>query len=312
MKDDTVAPAKKCFVVSPIGSINSEARRRSDGFLREVIRPVAEKLGYVVERADEDKAPGMVTEGIVNKIIDADLVIVDLHGHNPNVMYEVAVRHATDKPLVQMIENGEALPFDIGGINTIFYDASVMGLQAWRDDLSAAISASGTHTGASNPIVRAGLMRTLGKQNDSSGEMQAMLFAELAALRTEMRVVTERSSRTSSTAFVAPELTPNRVLLVAEQFVQADLTSYVNSRKAFSDYHFVFTVTPDQIVITAWNRTKKLTANLRYSWDRDNVGLDLANIKNVLELDVRNAIKQASSEYSNALNEHVNARPLDE
>lgn len=120
--DDGTNEKRLCFVVSPIGSPGSPERKRSNGYLREVIEPVAGKAGYRVERADHDKAPGIVTEAIVNKLVLADLVIADLHGPNPNVMYEVALRHATGKPIVQMISDGEALPFDIGGMNTILYD----------------------------------------------------------------------------------------------------------------------------------------------------------------------------------------------
>jgi hypothetical protein len=177
---------KTCFVVSPIGTLGSEIRKRSDGGLREVIRPVLEAAGYEVFRADEDKTPGMVTEAIINKLIDFDLVVADLHGHNPNVMYEVAIRHATDKPLIQMIEHGESLPFDIGGLNTIFYEYSLDGLAKWRADLRTAVKDIHAGSTGSNPVARAWLVRALTESQDSEAIALSMLLEEMQHLRGEL------------------------------------------------------------------------------------------------------------------------------
>jgi hypothetical protein len=50
------------------------------------------------------------------------MLIADLTGHNANVFYELAVRHATRKPFVQIIQKGETIPFDLAGIRTIEID----------------------------------------------------------------------------------------------------------------------------------------------------------------------------------------------
>jgi hypothetical protein len=49
-------------------------------------------------------------------------VIADLTGRNPNVYYELALRHTLRKPLVQLIAKGEQLPFDVAGMRTIIID----------------------------------------------------------------------------------------------------------------------------------------------------------------------------------------------
>ena len=97
---------KGCLVVCPIGPKGSETVDRMRGIFNEVITPVAEEYGYRAEIAINNRSPGMVTEGIVTKLIEADLVIADLHGHDGNVMYEVAIRHATDEPIIHMIPEG--------------------------------------------------------------------------------------------------------------------------------------------------------------------------------------------------------------
>jgi hypothetical protein len=54
--------------------------------------------------------------------LEDDLVIADLSERNANVFYELAIRHAIRKPLIQMIMTGEKLPFDVGMMRTIHFD----------------------------------------------------------------------------------------------------------------------------------------------------------------------------------------------
>ncbi len=113
---------KDCFVICPIGDAGSEIRRRSDQVLRHVIEPAVERFGYRVSRADKIAEPGMITSQLLQRVINDHLVVADLTDRNPNVYYELAVRHAIRKPLIQMIQRGEALPFDVAGTRTINFD----------------------------------------------------------------------------------------------------------------------------------------------------------------------------------------------
>lgn len=111
-----------CFVVMPIGPRDSDARRRSDKVLRHVIRPAVAECGYSAIRADEIAEAGLITSQVIQHIVEDPLVIADLTGHNPNVFYELAVRHAVRKPFIQLIELGNSIPFDIGNLRTVEVD----------------------------------------------------------------------------------------------------------------------------------------------------------------------------------------------
>ena len=152
---------KFCFVVCPVGPRGSQPRDRMDGIFNEVIAPVAEEFGYRAEIAIHDKNPSIVTEGIVTKLIEADLVIADVHGHDGNVMYGMALRHATGEPIIQMIPEGEKLPFDISGSNTVTYEFSIHQLDRWRKDLRTAFQTVADGKVAVNPVARASMVRRL-------------------------------------------------------------------------------------------------------------------------------------------------------
>lgn len=113
---------KACFVIAPIGEAESETRKRSDQILKHVISPAAEACGYRATRADQISEPGMITSQVIQKIVDDPLVIADLTERNPNVFYELAIRHVIKKPLVQLIKKGEQIPFDVAGTRTIHVD----------------------------------------------------------------------------------------------------------------------------------------------------------------------------------------------
>lgn len=113
---------KICFVIAPIGSEASEIRKRSDQVFKHVIEPIAAKHGYKAIRADQMSQPGSITTQIVEQILNASLVVADLTGHNANVLYELAIRHVVRKPVVQLIQKEEGLPFDVAAQRTIQID----------------------------------------------------------------------------------------------------------------------------------------------------------------------------------------------
>jgi len=113
---------KKCFFIAPIGDKDTPIRKRSDQILNHIIKPAVEKFEFDVTRADEISRPGLITNQIIERLWTDELVIADLFGNNPNVYYELALRHAFNKPFIQMQDSSEDLPFDIQGMRTIRFD----------------------------------------------------------------------------------------------------------------------------------------------------------------------------------------------
>jgi len=114
-------PGGKVFFIGPIGESGTPTRKRSDDILEFMIKPAAAecKLGQV-RRADELAEPGSIPDQVIQRLIEDDLVIADLHEHNPNVFYELAVRHTTGKPCLLIAEVDDKLPFDLHGHRTVF------------------------------------------------------------------------------------------------------------------------------------------------------------------------------------------------
>ncbi len=119
-----------CFIITPIGEETSDDRRKAEGVIQSVIKPILEELGFKkIDAAHEISESGSITKQVINRIIEDDLVITNLTGLNPNVMYELAIRHATMKPVVHICEKETKLPFDIIDQRTIFYNNDMLGVK---------------------------------------------------------------------------------------------------------------------------------------------------------------------------------------
>lgn len=113
-----------CFYIAPIGEENSEARKHSDLFLGSIVEPALEPFQLKVIRADAIDKPGIITRQIIEYIMRSRLVIADLSFHNPNVFYELALRHAVKLPIVQLIRTCDRVPFDVNQMRTIQIDTT--------------------------------------------------------------------------------------------------------------------------------------------------------------------------------------------
>lgn len=112
---------KKCFVITPIGEEGSQIRRHIDGIINASIKPALENK-YEVIAAHHINTTGSINNQVIAAIYNADLVVANLTGLNPNVMYELALRHALKKPVIMIMEKGsKSLPFDVINERTIFY-----------------------------------------------------------------------------------------------------------------------------------------------------------------------------------------------
>ena len=104
-----------CFVIGPIGEVETDFRLHADWLLKGIIRPVFNQHfpKFKVERADEIKAAGNISSQIITRLTKAKLVIADMSLHNANAFYEeLAARHSVRLPTIHMILKGWNIVMD--------------------------------------------------------------------------------------------------------------------------------------------------------------------------------------------------------
>lgn len=188
---------RTCFVIAPIGEEDSETRQRSDKLLKYVIGPVASERGYAAIRADQIAEPGLITSQIIQHVAEDALVIADLTERNPNVFYELAIRHALRRPLVQMISQGERIPFDVAGMRTVEIDIQDLdSVERAKQDLSGQIDAvEKKPESIETPISFALELQHLRQSGKPEERSLAELVAAVSELRSSVAVVESRLSK---------------------------------------------------------------------------------------------------------------------
>jgi hypothetical protein len=158
--EKTVSSPKKCFVITPIGEEASVTRSNTDTLIADVIRPILEPEFEVIVAHEIAKA-GSINRQIIEEIITSDLVIANLSGTNPNVMYELALRHCTNKPVIQIAEKGTLVPFDIHSLRTIFYENTYRGFLKLNSELQKYADAFSIMDTSDNPIIETVKLRKI-------------------------------------------------------------------------------------------------------------------------------------------------------
>jgi hypothetical protein len=108
----------------PIGAEGSDIRKNSNEVYNYLIIPGVSqaKRMYKCIRADEVQKPNNIVKDIARKLKTAEVVIADLTGQNPNVFYELGVRHALGGKTIILSQSLNDVPFDLRSIRTIIYD----------------------------------------------------------------------------------------------------------------------------------------------------------------------------------------------
>ena len=187
---------KVAFVISPIGDPDSPTRKRADQILNHVIEPIVSESGYKAVRADKISKPGVITSQIINHLLDDPLVIADLTGRNPNVFYELAVRHTVRKPVIQMIQEGERIPFDVSTTRTIQINHQDLdSVDKVKRELKRQIGAVEKNpTLVDSPISMAVDLQTLKQSGDPESKTMAELRAGLREIGSMVKDIHYRTS----------------------------------------------------------------------------------------------------------------------
>jgi nucleoside 2-deoxyribosyltransferase len=81
---------------------------------------IAQKINCI--RLDDIKKPGSITDALISEIQKSHICIADITGNNPNVLWEVGYVMALKKPLIQLTQKIEEIPFDLYDLRTIKYE----------------------------------------------------------------------------------------------------------------------------------------------------------------------------------------------
>lgn len=145
---------EKCFVIMPISDQGDYPKGHFTKVYEQIIKPAVEETGYIPYRVDENKISDTIINKIFAAIQECPMAICDLSNRNPNVLYELGLRQAYDKPVVLIQDDKTENIFDVSGISTIYYQSDRLyeNVLRAREEIKDAIIS--TRKGNINTLVR--------------------------------------------------------------------------------------------------------------------------------------------------------------
>jgi tetratricopeptide (TPR) repeat protein len=114
-----------CFVLMPFGRKKdaSGKLRDFDAAYQKMIGPAIEAAELEAVRADEELVGGWIHKAMFERLMMCEYAVADLTGENPNVFYELGIRHGLrPHSTVVIFQEGSVLPFDVAPLRGIPYN----------------------------------------------------------------------------------------------------------------------------------------------------------------------------------------------
>ena len=145
---------EKCFVIMPISDQQGYPEGHFTKVYEQIFKPAIEKAGYEAYRVDENVISNPIIGKIFEALYECKMSLCDLSSRNPNVLYELGIRQAYDKPVVLVQDDKTERIFDVSGISTVEYKSTRLyeDVIAARDKIADAIRE--TKEGKKNSIVK--------------------------------------------------------------------------------------------------------------------------------------------------------------
>lgn len=134
---------KKCGIVMPI----SPHPDYTLNHWKDVLNIITEAIALTTFKpslVSDDEAIGLIHERIVTNIYNNEIVVCDVSSKNPNVMFELGLRLAFDKPIIIIKDDKTTYSFDTGLIEHLTYPSSLRfgEIVSFKKELSEKIEAT--------------------------------------------------------------------------------------------------------------------------------------------------------------------------
>jgi hypothetical protein len=109
-----------------------------------ILREAIERTNFEPKLVSDDVAVGLIHDRIVTNIYNNEIVVCDVSSKNPNVMFELGLRLAFDKPTIIIKDELTGYSFDTGVIEHINYPSSLRfaDIVAFQEELVNRINAT--------------------------------------------------------------------------------------------------------------------------------------------------------------------------
>jgi len=139
-KKEDLEYEKTCGLIMPISEIDGCSEKHWEE-VKEILEEVAVESGLNGRIVSETDSTNLIQYNIINRLYNDKTVICDVSGRNYNVMFELGLRIAFNKPVVVIFDKEGVYPFDITNIPYIDYPRNMNyhGIQKFKINLKKSL-----------------------------------------------------------------------------------------------------------------------------------------------------------------------------
>jgi hypothetical protein len=188
-----------CFVIMPISDPEGYIAGHFRNVFEDIIKPACDNSGFNAVLASDVKETNLIQLDILQKLLNAPMALCDLSSRNPNVLFELALRQAFDKPVVLIQEIGTPQIFDISPLRYTEYRKELIYREVIQDQkkISDAIrktyDASGKNSGINSIVKLLKLSKPAELPEIDSGtetaNYQQLILSELSSIKRQIRMI---------------------------------------------------------------------------------------------------------------------------
>jgi hypothetical protein len=196
MRAQGIASRPECFVIMPVTDPEGYVSGHFQHVFNDIFTPACEIAGYQAIRADQIKETNLIHLDVLQRLLSSPMVLCDLSSRNPNVLFELGLRQAFDKPVVLVQEHGTPKIFDIAPLRYTEYRSARIYHEVLDDQRAIAAALVATREAFENDAGINSIVRILSltkpasflelKEASRDPALQ-LIRAELSELRSDLR-----------------------------------------------------------------------------------------------------------------------------
>ena len=125
---------KSCFVIMPFSKTTDAHTESYWTSFFEVIKREIEFHNYICKRSET--GPYNIPKHIIQCINESDFVIAVLTDLNPNVWYELGIRHSLKNGTLMLMQSDQRIPFDISSYGLVKYSDDITLASALKKEIN--------------------------------------------------------------------------------------------------------------------------------------------------------------------------------
>lgn len=142
-----------CGIIMPIASMGSDYPESHWMDIRTIINRAIEKAGFIPRIVSEADDATLIQKSIIQNIYNDPIIVCDVSNKNANVMFELGMRLAFNKPVVIIKDDITGYSFDTSNIEHIGYrkDLRFQTIESFINSLTKKIKATYEKSISENP-----------------------------------------------------------------------------------------------------------------------------------------------------------------